>query len=150
MLTAHIPDLLPGNSSFFSCSDNSSYCIPWPAVCDTDPDCSDGSDESVDFCQKVGECGNNFNTPEGLITSPSYPHRYPLSTTCLYTVSQPAGTLIHLRFHILDLESCAGTCNCDYLEIRDGASSNSPLLDILCGEDTPDLIQSTQSQVWMQ
>ena len=65
---------------------------------------------SVDYCQKVGECGNDFNTSKGFITSPSYPDIYPPSTTCIYTISHPVGTHIQLRFQSLGLEICKNIC----------------------------------------
>ena len=42
------------------------------------------------------------------------------------------------------------TCQTDYLEIRDGSSQESPLIDYLCGDEIPAPILSTQSNVWMR
>ena len=137
------------DETFFSCGGNTSYCIPWPGVCDTDPDCSDGSDESVEFCKNVGESGSNFTTINGLLTSPSYPDNYPSDTDCSYTISQPTGTYLNLTFRMFDLDSCFKTVH-DYLEIRDGSSEASPLIGKFCGTDVPASIHTTQNQVWMK
>ena len=46
------------------------------------------------------------------------------------------------------------TCSDDYLEIRDGASEQSPLIDGYCGNSTvvslPIKINSTQNNVWLK
>ena len=66
----------------------------------------------------VDNCGDGgyFSTNGGIITSPSYPDNYPNNANCLYTISQPIGTVILLKFHIWDIDriSCLyeyyGTC----------------------------------------
>ena len=98
---------------------------------------------------RIGECGGSFTTPNGILTSPSYPFNYPYNADCVYTISQPSGTAIVLTFHSMDIENHS-TCRWDYLEIRDGSSAASPLLGKLCGTEIPVPIQSTQNQVWMK
>ena len=99
----------------------------------------------------VDECrgGGYFSTAGGIITSPSYPEYYPDSADCIYTISQPIGSVIMLNFLSMDIQS-HDSCNRDYLEIRDGPSGGSDLLDKLCGRATPDPIQSSQNQLWMK
>ena len=135
--------------TFFSCGGNTSHCIPWPGVCDTDPDCSDGLDESKEVCGNVGECGGNYTNSRGILTSPSYPENYPSNAECIYRITQSSGVVILLTFHSMDFETDA-TCNGDYLEIRDGATEDSPLMYKMCGNDIPPLIQSTQNHLWMK
>ena len=95
------------------------------------------------------ECGGYFSTANGTVTSPSYPDNYSDNADCIYTIWQPTGTVIVLNFHSMDIEHHI-TCDYDYLEIRDGPSSNSPLLDKLCGSAIPAPIQSSQNQLWMK
>ena len=98
-----------------------------------------------------GACGVSFITPNGILTSPSYPDNSPANTDCVYTISQPSGTVIMLTFHTIDMEDYGYTiCYYDYLEIRDGSSAASPLLGKLCGNDIPGPFQSSQNQVWMK
>ena len=123
-------------------------CIPLLWVCDTDPDCHGGSDESKDMCQNVGSCGGDFTTPNGILYSKSYPDNYPENTDCIYTISQPKGTVIRLNFLSMDVEAHP-TCNYDYLEIRDGPTAASTVLDKRCGKKTGP-IQSTQNKLWMK
>ena len=105
----------------------------------------------------VDECGDggHFSMTGGFIKSPSHPGNYPNSTDCIYTISQPTGSVILLNFLSMDIHNardwtCDGCCSYDdYLEIRDGPSTNSPLLDKLCGNEIPASIQSSQNQLWM-
>ena len=102
---------------------------------------------------ELGECGGTFTTLlSGDITSPSYPDYYPHNTDCIYTISQPNGTVIMLNLLSMDIEnhSTCASCASDYLEIRDGPSDDSTLVGKLCGSVIPAPIQSTQNQMWMK
>ena len=90
------------NNTYFTCGDDS-QCIPWRWVCDGDPECSDGSDESKYLCNGVGECGGNFTMEDGILTSPSYPEKYPNYADCLYAISKPNGTYLELKLLMFDL-----------------------------------------------
>ena len=116
----------------------------------------------------------NFTTPSGIFTShPSYPENYPKNSDRVYTISQPTGTVIQLNILSMDIEyfnyeydyyygsddydfhQYGGvTCMTDYLEIRDGTSEQSPLIDGYCGDGTvlslPITIQTTKNNVWMR
>ena len=105
------------------------------------------SSDATQWSYNSGACGGSFTTPNGILTSPSYPDNYPDNADCVYTISQPTGTVIVLTFHSMDI--FYHQCN-DYLEIRDGSSAASPLLGKLCGSEIPAPFQSSQSQVWMQ
>ena len=134
------------STDYFGCH-NTSQCIPWPWVCDNDPDCYDSSDESLDLCKNSGKCGGNFNSSSGVLTSPSYPDKYQDKADCIYIIEQPTGTFVsltNLMFYLNDHE-----CK-DYLEIRDGISEESSLIGKFCGLNFPASIQATQNHVWMK
>ena len=99
-----------------------------------------------------GSCGGNFTTPHGILTSPSYPDHYPNDVDCIFLISQPNGTVILLNFISIDMEYDEEWCGgcCDYLEIRNGPSDDTPHLDKLCGSEIPAPIQSSQNQLWMK
>ena len=96
-----------------------------------------------------GACGGNFTTPQGLITSPSYPDNYPDNADCIYIISQPTRTSILLSFVSMDIWYHS-TCRWDYLEIRDGLSESSTLLNKLCGNANPAPIQSSSNHLWLK
>ena len=99
-----------------------------------------------------GSCGGSFTSVNGHMSSPSYPNNYQANEDCIYTVSESTGTVILLNFLSMDIHkySWDSSCDYDYLEIRDGPSDDSPLLDKLCGSEIPAPIQSTQNQLWMK
>ena len=101
-----------------------------------------------------GECGGSFTAPNGHLTSPSYPDKYLKKADCIYNITQPAGTVIVLKFLNMDIHSYSYDRTCYHsnnLEIRDGLLSVSPLLGkVLCGNSIPDPIQTTQNNLWMR
>ena len=95
-------------------------------------------------------CGGSFRTPNGILTSPSYPLNYPNNAECKYIISQPTGSVILLKFLSMDIEYDS-TCDDDFLEIRDGPLADSPLLDKLCGKnEIPASLQSSHNKLWMR
>ena len=112
------------------------------------------SDQFQGMIHRFDECGGYFSTEKGSITSPTYPNKqeYPINARCIYAISQPTDTVIHLSFLRVDLEASGGACGacCDYLEIRDGPSEDATLLHKLCGNEIPEPIQSTGNHLWMK
>ena len=101
---------------------------------------------------RIGECGGRISHPSGLITSPSYPDKYPSGAECNYIISQPIETFLNLTILIFDLyeendDDEYGNCFFDFLEIRDGGFEQSPLIGKFCGNNIPTAIQSTRNQV---
>ena len=118
---------------------------------------------------ELGECGGTFTFPFGTITSPSYPGNYPSNADCVYTISQPAGTAIHISIAKMEIEYTpdyyenyndydyhqfdGNTCF-DLLEIRDGNSQESALLGKYCGNSDvlslPIAMQTTGEHLWLR
>lgn len=130
---------------YFNCGNHTSQGVPWPWVCDNDPDCGDGSDESRDLCKNVGECGLTFTTPHGLLASPFYPDKYADDADCVNIITQPNDTIILLNFLSMNTDDC-----CDELEMRDGMSQDAPLIRKISGNVIPSPIQSSQNHLWMK
>uniref|UniRef100_A0A3P8SX64 Cubilin n=1 Tax=Amphiprion percula TaxID=161767 RepID=A0A3P8SX64_AMPPE len=94
-----------------------------------------------------GVIGLNDYDPPGYITSPNYPQNYPQNIDCIWVITVPNGEAVRLdfedEFYIEHTESCLY----DYLEVRDGASSNSDLISRLCGNTRPSTQHSTGSSM---
>ena len=104
------------------------------------------------YTYRIGQCGGNFTTPNGIITSPSYPFIYPANADCVYTILQPNGTIIVLNFHDMDIDHRWPLCHEseNNIEIRDGPFHRSMVLSTLCGNKIPAPLQSSQNKLWMR
>ena len=143
------------NHSCFNCENE--YCIPWLWVCDDDPDCRNGNDEDHDLCKDSGSCGGNFTVPQGILTSPSYPYRYQYNMECVYTITQPPGTVILLSFVSMDITYVRDPddpeSSSHYLEIRDGPLENSSLIikvPKVHGTANSAPIRSSKNHLWIK
>ncbi|XP_053408750.1 cubilin-like isoform X2 [Mercenaria mercenaria] len=85
-------------------------------------------------------CGGIFTSPTGIIRSPYFPDAYPSNRQCEYFINQSPGNRVTLTFTTFDIEGglSGGDCAYDFLEIRDGGSSNSPVIGTYCGPQVPD------------
>ncbi|BHF62984.1 Bone morphoproteintic protein 1 [Sparganum proliferum] len=89
-------------------------------------------------------CGGIMQADDGIFSSPGYPNHYPPNRECTWRIEVPVGLSVLLTFYSFDLES-GENCPCDYLEIFDGPSVNSPRLSGICGVELPNPIRSTNS-----
>ncbi|XP_074652971.1 cubilin-like [Tubulanus polymorphus] len=94
-------------------------------------------------------CGGTYRNPTGVIQSVYYPESYPSNTECVYLIEQEIGSRITLTFEAFDVEGDVD-CEFDYLEVRDGGSSNSPMLKRLCGGEMPGAIDSSTHRLYMK
>ncbi|ESO10116.1 hypothetical protein HELRODRAFT_97359, partial [Helobdella robusta] len=98
---------------------------------------TDERDESAGFSARYfaipadETCGGYLREPVGVIVSPNYPGRYPDSYHCVWTIVMEFGKQIHLNITSLDMEEDVD-CISDYLEIRDGSATDSPLIGKIC------------------
>ena len=143
------------NENDFSCGNGTQQCIPLLWICDSDTECSDGSDESVELCKHVGVCGGIFTASSDIIYSPSYPESLPSFAECIYQIIQPEGTSIILNVLSLNIHTFeVSKCDWDYLMIRIGIQASSrceePNCVKLCGSMKPSPIQSNHNHVWMK
>ena len=76
---------------------------------------------------RIGSCGSTVKTPQGILTSPFYPDKYPNDAECIYIISLPDMAKINMTFVSFDTD-----CG-DNLEIWDGNSSTSPKMAAFCG-----------------
>uniref|UniRef100_UPI00398F64EE cubilin n=1 Tax=Pristiophorus japonicus TaxID=55135 RepID=UPI00398F64EE len=93
-------------------------------------------------------CGGTLNG-NGVIQSPYYPNSYPHDKTCEWVINQPEGQVVTLNFISFDIEN-ATNCNHDYVEVKDGAVVDSPLIGKYCGTIIPPIVQSVQRSMYIK
>ncbi|XP_053548600.1 CUB and zona pellucida-like domain-containing protein 1, partial [Bombina bombina] len=94
------------------------------------------------------QCGGNLEAFSGTITSPNYPGRHPDFTFCVWHFDVPKNTKIQLTFTEIFIEMDP-LCRFDFIALYDGPSTNSPILDILCGRTTAQVETSSNSLTLM-
>ncbi|KAH0809453.1 hypothetical protein GEV33_013339 [Tenebrio molitor] len=94
-------------------------------------------------------CGGNYYTDAGTLKSPGYPNNYPLNMECTWTIQVKPGHQIMLNVIDFSLESYS-VCRYDWVEIRNGGTSVSPLLGKYCGTTIPKMIPSHANKVYIR
>ena len=85
-----------------------------------------------DFFSPTTEFGANEGS--GVVISPSYSVTSPQKIDCIYLISHHNRSYINFSFVNMDIECEESTSSeGSYLEIRDGYSSDSPLIGRFCG-----------------
>ncbi|XP_013797015.2 cubilin [Apteryx mantelli] len=94
-------------------------------------------------------CGGNYTDSEGVIMSPFWPNPYINNRQCIYIIRQPEDEKIYLNFTHMELESHTG-CSSNYIEVRDGDSEMSPLINKFCHGTFISPITSTSNSLWIK
>jgi hypothetical protein len=94
-------------------------------------------------------CSQDFYDDFGYFSTPYYPSNYPDFSDCIWRFNVLHDRVVHIDFHgIIDIEPHPN-CDYDYLEIRDGPNSYSPLLARICGnQGSLPSITSTSNTLW--
>ena len=96
-----------------------------------------------------GLCRGSITSVE-VMSSPSYPRKYPNNVNCEWSIKFPKDHKIVLNFIEFDLEHHAN-CTYDWLEVRDGPKSDSPLIGRkLCGKTAPKQITSQGNHLFVK
>lgn len=86
--------------------------------------------------------------------SPNFPNNYESEQECSWIISVPQGYHVRMFFdHAAEfhIHSCTNkTCDCDFLEVRQGRSSEGKLLGTYCGSTKPSPIYASGSDVWLR
>ncbi|OWK03088.1 CUBN [Cervus elaphus hippelaphus] len=106
---------------------------------------SDNSNEGqgfkITYEAKSLACGGNIYIHNadstGYVTSPNHPDHYPQHADCIWLIAAPPGKLIRLQFEGQFSIEVTPNCTSSYLELRDGADSNAPILSKFCGTSLP-------------
>ncbi|CAL1534071.1 unnamed protein product [Lymnaea stagnalis] len=86
-------------------------------------------------CEKG--CGGVINTPNGTISSPSFPDMYPADTTCTWTIVAPKNHSIVLTFTHFDLEEGTSKCLFDFVMVYRGGGAKKYKNTKHCGASIP-------------
>ncbi|XP_013175197.1 PREDICTED: cubilin-like [Papilio xuthus] len=91
---------------------------------------------SYSFVDERSHCGAFLVKSHGVIYSPGWPHVYEPNRDCIWTITVPIGQQIKLNISQFDLERpIRDKCDLgDYLEIRNGATEQTPLIGKYCGK----------------
>ncbi|XP_042541866.1 cubilin [Dipodomys spectabilis] len=113
-----------------------------------------GQGFKIRYEAKYLACGGNIYihgaNSEGYVTSPNYPANYPQNVDCIWILEALPGRSILLTFE--DQFSIEATPNCtsSYLEVRDGADSNAPILSTSCGISLPRNQVSSREMMYLR
>lgn len=75
--------------------------------------------------------------------------RYENNVECDWLLRVHPLERIQIKFTLFDLEAHS-RCRFDYLELRDGDNSESPLINRFCGREIPRPVISTGNKVWIK
>ncbi|XP_032366699.1 cubilin [Etheostoma spectabile] len=92
----------------------------------------------------------NDDDPPGYITSPNYPQNYPQNIDCIWVITVPNGEAVQINFEDDFYIEPTVSCSFDYLELRDGSTSNSGFIARLCGNTRPSTQHSTGSSMLLR
>ncbi|BFZ01255.1 hypothetical protein BsWGS_04294 [Bradybaena similaris] len=94
-------------------------------------------------------CGGDIVKDEGILTSPNYPDDYPSLKHCVWNITVTETFTVGLTFEMFDLESHR-QCTRDYVELRDGATKDSPILGTFCGSQMPKSVTTTGRHLYVK
>ncbi|CAH0562353.1 unnamed protein product [Brassicogethes aeneus] len=109
----------------------------------------DGFSGTYTFINENHICGGSYFTPAGIIKSPQYPDNYPIEKKCIWKITVESGNQILLNITDFSIESYPN-CRYDWLEIRNGGSSSSPIIGRYCGHNIPKTISSHSNQLYIE
>ncbi|KAM6162076.1 cubilin isoform 2-T2 [Erethizon dorsatum] len=107
------------------------------------------SNSRVSFTYQIADCNRHYNQGFGSLRSPGWPDNYYENLDCTVILSAPQNHIISLFFHTFSIESSMD-CVHDFLEIRNGSNSSSPLLGMYCGTLLPNPIFSQSSTLYLR
>ncbi|XP_077015423.1 cubilin-like [Tamandua tetradactyla] len=94
-------------------------------------------------------CDREYRQAFGELQSPGWPGSYGGDLDCSAVLTAPGNRTIALFFHSFALEPSAG-CQSDFLEVRDGNDSSSPLRGKFCGSLLPNPVFSQHNSLYLR
>ncbi|XP_075164329.1 cubilin [Haematobia irritans] len=108
---------------------------------------SDGQGNGKGFAASYetpkSECGGDFNSKQGVITSPNFPNQYPDDAFCIWSIEVAEHHSIILTFIEMEIEDF-NECDADYVEATEETGEDEPTTIFKeCGD-----IESKRQLVW--
>ncbi|XP_053323004.1 cubilin [Spea bombifrons] len=94
-------------------------------------------------------CGGTLTSVSGSFMSPNYPMPYYHNSECYWLLKASGGSILEIQFEYFHLETDLN-CRHDYLAFYNGNNTSSQLLAKYCGNQLPDPIRSTASNVYVK
>lgn len=107
------------------------------------------TDSRVGFTYRIAGCSREYQKAFGRLRSPGWPAGYASDVDCAVVLRAPQNHTISLFFHAFGLEDSGG-CTRDFLEVRNGSESTSPLLGKYCGTLLPNPIFSQSRDLYLR
>ena len=85
----------------------------------------------------------------GFFTTPNYPKSYPSNMECEWTIVTSQGYTIELKFEEFNLEN-SGACLYDFVDVRDGSSEFSSLINRFCASSIIAPIRSSNNSLFIK
>jgi len=106
--------------------------------------CTRGAGPTTSTTSTTSTTTTTTVSPDGIMTSPKYPGKYPNKYQKTKTIEGADGTVLVIQFTAFNVESHA-SCKNDYLRIRDG--NGTVLMGKTCGTSLPPKITSYTNTV---
>ncbi|KAH8417139.1 hypothetical protein KR222_004379 [Zaprionus bogoriensis] len=96
-------------------------------------------------------CGGELSVDdaEGRLESPNYPLDYLPNKECVWKITVPKGFQVALKFQSFEVEN-HDSCVYDYVEVRDGATQDAPLIGVFCGYKPPPNMKSSGNSMYVK
>ncbi|XP_071972722.1 embryonic protein UVS.2-like [Engystomops pustulosus] len=93
--------------------------------------------------------GRTYTSSTGSVLSQKHPSNYPNNIKDTSIIIAPPGYKVSLTFALIDLELSPDCAN-DYLVLRDGGNTNSPIIGKYCGQKNKFRLLSSERMVLFQ
>ncbi|XP_035298709.1 cubilin isoform X2 [Cricetulus griseus] len=103
----------------------------------------------VHFTYQIADCNREYNQGFGNLKSPGWPQEYDNNLDCIIILRAPQNHTISLFFYWFELEDST-QCQHDYLEVRNGSTGSSPLLNKYCGSLLPSPVFSQSNELYLR
>ncbi|OQV20099.1 Cubilin [Hypsibius exemplaris] len=101
-------------------------------------------------------CGGELRLTDfdrtGIFTTPNFPENYPTNIECEWIIVAPGGDRIRLDFiEKFEMERPNNNaCPWDYVEVRDGATTDAALIGHYCGTNRPGTLRSRSNVMYVK